>query len=329
MDIKKIHSNLKNFNYDLNQINTVVYHRNCIDGFCSAWIVWKFLKGDATYQGVMPDKMPSPSFYKKKYVVFIDVSMSVEYLNAVKDVAENVLLVDHHQTFADEISKHPQTVFDLKHSAAYITWRLFNSDQKIPQFIRYIEDNDLGVKALGKTEPFISALGTKLPFHHIDFFKDWNKLLNPAFVQRLVDDGTKFQEYKNYILRRNLHITVEKRFGPYKVAVGNFGTVGLASDLGNKISELNKHFDFVILWSYHYNTKEHSIMLRTKRNHVDLSEIARRYGGGGHPRAARFAWKGTIHDLWKDLAVKMRSSRKSLKKSLGSKKGGYLSKRKN
>jgi len=321
MDIKRIQVGLKEFNFDLNDIDTVVYHRNCIDGFCSAWIVWKFLKGDATYQGVMPDKMPAPSTYKKKYVIFLDTSISLEYLNQVKAVAKNVLLVDHHKTYADEIEDHPQTVFDLDHSAAYITWRLFNSDHKIPQFIRYIEDSDLGIKALGKTEPFISALGTKLPFHHIDFFKDWNKLLNPAFVQKLVDDGSKYQEYKNYLLRRNMHITVEKKFGPYKVAVGNFGTVALASDLGNKISELNSQYDFVILWSYHYNTKEHSVMLRTKKNNIDLSEIAKMYGGGGHPRASRFAWKGEINDLWKNLAMKLKGSRKTMKKSV-TQKGG-------
>lgn len=315
MDIKQVHLGLKEFKFSLNDIDTVVYHRNCIDGFCSAWIVWKFLKGDATYQGVMPDKMPDPSTYKKKYVIFLDTSISVEYLDKVKAVATNVLLIDHHQTFADEIKNHPQVVFDLDHSASYITWRLFNSDQKIPQFIRYIEDNDLGIKALGKTEAFISALGTKLPFHHIDFFKDWNKLLNPAFVQKLVDDGVKYQEYKNYLLRRNMHITVPKKFGPYKVAIGNFGTVSLASDLGNKISELNSQYDFVILWSYHYNTQEYSIILRTKKNNIDLSEIAKIYGGGGHPRASRFAWKGEINDLWNDLNLKLKGSRKSRKKS--------------
>jgi oligoribonuclease NrnB/cAMP/cGMP phosphodiesterase (DHH superfamily) len=313
MDINTVHHNLKDLDYDLNKIDHVVYHRNCIDGFCSAWIVWQFLRGSATYQGVMPDKMPEPSFYKKKYVIFVDISMSVEYLNKVKEVATHVLLIDHHQTYASDITKHPNAIIDLEHSAAYITWRVFNTDQKIPQFIRYIEDSDMGLNQLSKTEAFISALGTKLPFHHIDHFNDWNKLNNPAFVQKLIDDGFKYLEYKNYLLRRNMHITVEKKFGPYKVAVGNFGAVGLASDLANKISDNNSQCDFVILWSYHYNTNEHSIMMRTKKDNIDLSEIAKKYQGGGHPKAARFAWKGTIQDLWKDLANKLKGSRRSKK----------------
>jgi oligoribonuclease NrnB/cAMP/cGMP phosphodiesterase (DHH superfamily) len=306
MNGKEIYDRLKAINYDLNQIDYVIYHNNCQDGFGSAWIVWRHLKGDATYQGVVPDKLPNINVFRKKYVLFVDISMSLEYLEAVKAIANNVLVLDHHQTFFEELKDHPNAIFDVSHSAIYITWRVFYPDQKIPQFIRYIEDNDLTTNQFSKTEAFVTAIGTKLPFHHIDYFKAWDKLLNPSYVEQLINDGVKYQEYKGYLLKRNMHASAPKNIGGYNVLISNFGTVGLASDLGNKISEANPRSDFVALWSYHYNTNEYSIILRTRRDNIDLSQIAKIYGGGGHPKAARFAWKGTIEDLWIDMNIKLK-----------------------
>lgn len=324
MDAKKIYDKLKSINFDINQIDTVLYHNNCQDGFGSAWIVWRYLKTDATYMGIAPDRLPPISSFKNKYVVILDISLPASYLEEVKKTTKQVLLVDHHNTYADELSNHSNAIFDMEHSSIYITWRIFFPDEKIPQFIRYIEDNDLGVYEIKKTEAFVSALGTKLPFHNIDFFKNWNKLLNPAFVDELIEDGIKYQEYKNYLLKRNMHIAEPMKVSGYNILVANFGTVGLASDLGNKIAEQNPDYDFVLLWSWHSNHKEYSIMLRTRHSDtsIDLSHIAKIFGGGGHPRAARFTWKESIEKLWKEMetrlpkkVTKKKSHKKSLKKN--------------
>ena len=88
--------------------------------------------------------------------------------------------------------------------------------------------------------------------------------------------------------------------------------------MGNKIAEANPKMDFVLLWSYHYGNDEYSIMLRTRHNDIDLTEIAKIYGGGGHLKAARFAWKAPIEELWNDLnnKIKKTSIKISIKKSI-------------
>lgn len=324
MDGKELHKRLEKIKFDLNKIDYVVFHKNCQDGFGSAWIVWRFLKGSATYKGIAPSNLPNPNIFKKKYVLFVDISLSGDYIDQVMKYAKNVLVIDHHNTYVDDMVEHPNAIHESDHSAIYITWRIFFPDQKIPQFVRYIEDNDLGNQSMKKTEPFVSAVGTKLPFHHIDYFKNWNKLLNPAYVDKLIQDGYKYQEYKNYLLKRNMHISVEIKLGKYKALVCNFGTVGLASDLGNRLADLNPDYDFVIMWNYHYNNEEYSVMLRSRNDRVDLSQIAKLYGGGGHPKASRFAWKNPIEGLWDDMRSKLKngvssssgSSRKTHKKSV-------------
>jgi hypothetical protein len=73
---KELHDKLKIINYDLDKIDYVIFHNNCPDGFGSAWIVWRHLKGDATYLGITPDKLPVYTSLKNKYVLFVDVSGS-------------------------------------------------------------------------------------------------------------------------------------------------------------------------------------------------------------------------------------------------------------
>jgi nanoRNase/pAp phosphatase (c-di-AMP/oligoRNAs hydrolase) len=64
-------------------------------------------------------------------------------------------------------------------------------------------------------------------------------------------------------------------------------------------------------------------MLRTRHTDttIDLSQIAKMFGGGGHPRAARFTWKDSIEKLWKEMETRLpkkvnkkRSHKKTLKK---------------
>lgn len=54
------------------------------------------------------------------------------------------------------------------------------------------------------------------------------------------------------------------------------------SEVGNKLCELNNGLDFIAV----VNIKNETISYRTIRDDVDVSEIAKLNGGGGHPKAA-------------------------------------------
>lgn len=54
------------------------------------------------------------------------------------------------------------------------------------------------------------------------------------------------------------------------------------SELGNALNTLNPHLDMIVL----LNTGGKKVGFRTIHDHVDVSEFATRFGGGGHPKAS-------------------------------------------
>jgi len=64
-----------------------------------------------------------------------------------------------------------------------------------------------------------------------------------------------------------------------------------ASQIGNTILENNDDVDYVVMLNPLYNKVE----LRSRKGKVDVSEIAKRFGGGGHQAAAGFQYDfGTV-----------------------------------
>ena len=74
----------------LNEINFVIFHKNCPDGFGSAWIVNKYLKKNIEYKGI-----PASFDYEKisKFTKDIDnISLSTGKsinINLIKKVLKN------------------------------------------------------------------------------------------------------------------------------------------------------------------------------------------------------------------------------------------------
>ena len=57
------------------------------------------------------------------------------------------------------------------------------------------------------------------------------------------------------------------------------------SEIGSKLSP---DCDFVVIWYFDHTRQEHRVSLRSFHENVDVSEIAKSFGGGGHKSAAGF-----------------------------------------
>lgn len=75
-----------------------------------------------------------------------------------------------------------------------------------------------------------------------------------------------------------------KSYGEYKIAV--LFTDRCVSQLGNIICKENEDIDFCCLVDLNRN----KVSMRCVKDSVDVSEIAKRFGGGGHAKAAGFVF---------------------------------------
>lgn len=87
------------------------------------------------------------------------------------------------------------------------------------------------------------------------------------------------QKIERYIRSKNRQIT-QTFIDEY--CVGIVHAEQYLSELGNALNKLNPHLDMMIL----LNAGGKKVGFRTIHDHVDVSEFAMRFGGGGHPKAS-------------------------------------------
>jgi oligoribonuclease NrnB/cAMP/cGMP phosphodiesterase (DHH superfamily) len=214
------------------------------------------------------------------------------------------MVVDHHQTSVDEIGGEPGVLLAETHSAAGLVWRLLHGAAKrAPAVVRHVEDNDLWLNADADTPAVVTALALLYRYEGAEDFPALDALLGRGAMAALLREGRSFARYKDALIDANSQpaMTGRRTLDGHLVAVANAEVVGLSSEMANAMARRNPDCAFAALWAFHYGAGNHMVLLRAVRDGVDLSKLARRYGGGGHARAATFFYEGDIHALFRPV----------------------------
>lgn len=91
--------------------------------------------------------------------------------------------------------------------------------------------------------------------------------------------GIKQKEIDNYIDIKEKELII-KDFKLYKIGIVMADSY--TSELGNILCERHEELDFVAI------IKKETVSLRTVKDDVNLTDIAKQFGGGGHPKASGF-----------------------------------------
>ena len=291
----------------------VIYHKNCIDGFSSYFILTHtgLIDEHAKIYPDQPSAKDIPRGIENKNVIIMDVAYKKDILEQIIKKAKYVTHIDHHVTTKNSIEnllvKYKEKlnfIYNKDECGATLTWLFFRKYltdmQTMPLFLKYIKDNDIGAWKHANTRPFITALSV-----YYDINNDphtlgrWDNLLDESEIKRLINMGNIFGEYEEYLLEINskrysieafpsklVYENNKQHFtkaGQYKVAVINGSGCPSGSMLGKKIVE-SINCDFCILWTLNMYTKEYVLSFRSKS--VDVEKIASAFGGGGHIYAA-------------------------------------------
>lgn len=307
--------------------NYVIYHRGCFDGFTSFVILERSgkISKDAKIYPDVPSAKNVPREIEDKNVIIMDVAYKYEVLREIFLSAKTVTFIDHHVTIRDDVlklqreldlGKNIKIIYDIEECGATLTWDFINKGKKRPLFLKYIHANDVGKWDMYKnTYPFMSGLEVNFKTEPTrENIVKWNTLFDIDVVKMLIKRGRKYREYINYLMDWNANkysmmafpsekvyeefvsSDIFKKPGQYKVAL-SFNPCPDSSQLGNKMMKEIK-CDFVMFISPQFDRKEYVLSLRSLE--INVGEIAKLFGGGGHNLASACSISMDKYDI-KDL----------------------------
>lgn len=253
-----------------------IYHGNCLDGFTAAWVLKKAIPGIEMHPGIYGE--PPPNVINKN-VYLVDFSYKRPVLLEMAKLANKITIIDHHKSAEADLVDLPDNVtthFDMHHSGAVLAWHYFFKDI-IPLMLLYIEDRDLWKWTLPYSKEVNSAL-----FSYPYDFELWDDLMYRD-VSRLIDEGSSINRRHLKDIEELLKVVTRTiRLGGYEIPSANLPyTYG--SDAAGIMAQ-NQAFA-----AYYYDVPDGVVFgLRSDKNGVDVSDIAKMYGGGGHKHASGF-----------------------------------------
>ena len=260
--------------------NLCIYHKNCADGFGAALAVKTYFDEmdqgcefiAAHYDNDAPD-------VSGKNVYIVDFSYPRDVLVAMNESANKLVVLDHHKSAQAALDGLDFCIFDMARSGAVMAWNYFHPSKELPKLLAHIQDRDLWTWKLKGSREIAAALKTM----GMDF-EAWANYLNNDNLDVLVLFGGAIVKYQDSCVEK------AARENPMPMAniaghrVPCINTTHLISEIGNEIS---KGHPFAAM--YFETADQRVYSLRSSEDGIDVSEVAKLFGGGGHFHAAGFS----------------------------------------
>jgi len=278
----------------------VIYHGKCADGFSGAWVCRRYLEKRKKELSVPMTIEYYPGVYqvdppdtKGAIVYMVDFSYKRPVMQKIIDEASAVIHLDHHKTAIEDLAglEAPWyiTRFDNDHSGAMIAWNYFFPNEEPPTMLRHIEDRDLWRFKLQGTREINAAV-----FSYDYTFENWDELMtqSAAGIRQLENEGAALERKHFKDIKEMLDVVyTDINVGGYVLKCANLPYT-LSSDAGHILCETQP---FGCCFYFKPNGVEFSLRSNDTKV-VDVSEIAKQYGGGGHRNAAGF--RVTYEKFW-------------------------------
>ena len=272
----------------------VIYHGNCADGFSAAWCFWRKYGTGADYLAGVYQQDPPDVTGRDVYLV--DFSYKRPVVAAMMAKANSVTLIDHHKTAMEDLrplfepheferlahGTEPRCRWycDLNRSGATLAWDYLFPGEDRPLLLGHVEDRDLWRFKLAGTREIQAFV-----FSHEYSFALWDKLMSADQVELLKMTAA------GAAIERKHHKDVAELVGVCKrrmvIAGHDVPVASLPYTLVSDAAHLMAHGEPFA--ACYWDTAEgRTFGLRATDEGMDVSEVAKQYGGGGHAKAAGF-----------------------------------------
>lgn len=263
----------------------ILYHKDCLDGLGAALAAYLKFGERAEYVAMgYETKAPDLSTWRNREVYILDFSFPRETVLKLLEERIDFTLIDHHVSAKNDLHDliGKKMIIDLEHSGAVLAWMVFHPGYEIPEMLRYIEDKDLWRWCLRDSREINTALESlekSLP-HWKSVLYYWHSEKRGYIVA-----GRTLLRHQDEMVARicaNFEMVCfegEDLFAVNTPVLVNESCEALLRQVGPMAAAYHRTQDSCF-----------KVSLRSIGN-FDVSEIARKFGGGGHKNAAGFHCK--------------------------------------
>jgi hypothetical protein len=270
-------------------MDLIIYHGKCPDGWAAAYIASKRYP-EARLMPREHGMKPPYDDVEGQDVLVLDFSWPTREINdELAATARSFRILDHHKTAQVVLEGAPYAVFDMKRSGAGLAWDyLFGENspeacydqgtnfEPRPWYVNYVEDRDLWNWALPGSKEICAYLGT------LELNKeDWDKLDATSLGVAAGLGAGAYAHIQHYVREAVKQAQVGILQG-WETAVLNVPYLN-CSEVGNKLAAM---YEVSLTW-FERGDGITQFSLRSIGD-IDVSVIAKVFGGGGHKNASGF-----------------------------------------
>jgi len=277
-----------------------IYHAPCTDGTAAAWVVfndtyWK----DAKYFGAAYGQEPPWGLIiDADDIIFVDFSYKRDVMQTISRMTHlpKVTILDHHQTAVEELGNMVESgqllgvLEEGDRSGAQIAWDWIHGvGTERPELLNEIGNydtwkpsRDVGLMLAVRSYPIVPRDSSHEAW--MELMERWDNMMSGAGLSQLRHEGNILLRYYREQVEAAKRAARPMAIGDYVVPCANCPPA-LASDVGHELAK--EHYStFAATWNQE-STGKVTVHLRSG-GAFDVSTIAKRCGGGGHPGAAGF-----------------------------------------
>jgi oligoribonuclease NrnB/cAMP/cGMP phosphodiesterase (DHH superfamily) len=260
-------------------MTTAVLYHDDADGFGAAYACWQGLdkRADILFLPVQYGQpVPNlPDSISSLYIVDFSYDRATCESLALRFDENHLAIIDHHKTAEAELAGLSYAEFNMGYSGAVLAWHHFFPVDPVPSLLQYVQDRDLWQWKLPNSREVNAYIAT-LPKD----FEEWHMFsLDTALSAGAAIIA--FQDKQISGAQRDVRM---EGIAGYIVPMLN--CTANVSEVGNELCKAYPNAAFSASYCDRADGKR-SYSLRSIGN-FDVSEIAKKYGGGGHRNAAGF-----------------------------------------
>lgn len=279
-------------------------HHNDTDGRAAARAVAVFEKdmNPGDYIEVSySDEIPYNKIAKNEKVYLVDYCIpedKKEILDKVLSITKDLIWVDHHHSSLEMLSENPKykKIKGYRQEnicGACLTemWLESLTFDDLPMYLKLISDYDCWQFRYGTDTSYLKcALDSEDTAPTSGFWKSLENDRADHHLDTLLDKGEVLYRYQTQV-----NLDYKKR-NAYEVTYYNYKMLVMNGE-GNSWmfgKDLNK-YDFCVLWIFNGDAYKYSLYSSSETEKpVNVSDIAKKYGGGGYVHAAGFISKKRV-----------------------------------